>query len=208
MSSEADRNRNRRSWPVACGVTAPKIDLEALRRDRDQLWAEAYARYKADEQWWPKDEEEKLLAVEQDKRHRADTWEPLIEEGLKRRLLKETTVEDVLTDILDIKAKDADHGHRIRVSNALRAFGWKLEIRKVDGVTKRVYVSPDNGGKLVATRTLSAAQEEVAASFQKVVPVTMTLEKLPSGKVIRVWREIEPVAGDASDSMIDPFENV
>jgi len=39
----------RRIWPVAChGV----IDLEALERDRSQLWAEAVARFNAGAKWW------------------------------------------------------------------------------------------------------------------------------------------------------------
>src|SRR6516225_7305783 len=38
-----------RYWPQK----AAKIDLVALERDRDQLWAEAVYRYKAVELWWP-----------------------------------------------------------------------------------------------------------------------------------------------------------
>ncbi|WP_437767158.1 VapE domain-containing protein [Sorangium sp. So ce281] len=202
----SDPTGNRRYLPVTCGVTSPKIDLDGLRRDRDQLWAEAHARFQQGEQWWPTDEEEKLLAIEQDKRRRADTWEPLIAAGLQTRLLKETTIEDVLSDILEIKVKDADHSDRIRVSNALKVLGWKLDIRKVNGVTKRVYLGPDHAGPLVATRTLSTAQEEAVGAFQKAIPVVMSLERLPSGRVVRVWHEVEPMAGDASDSMIDPYD--
>ena len=38
----------RRVWPVACGA----IDLEALVRDRDQLWAEVVVRFQAGDRWW------------------------------------------------------------------------------------------------------------------------------------------------------------
>src|SRR5258708_25970026 len=44
-----DTTGNRRYWPVLVGT----IDLVALKHDRDQLWAEAKARYDRREHWWP-----------------------------------------------------------------------------------------------------------------------------------------------------------
>ena len=62
----------RRIWPVAChGV----IDREALERDRDQLWAEAVTRFKADAKWWLETPElEALATAEQALRFKEDAW--------------------------------------------------------------------------------------------------------------------------------------
>jgi predicted P-loop ATPase len=43
-----DETGGRRFWPIACGT----IDNKAIEQDRDQLWAEAVASYKAGIPWW------------------------------------------------------------------------------------------------------------------------------------------------------------
>jgi hypothetical protein len=43
-----DETGNRRFWPIKCG----RIALDKLRADRDQLWAEAVARFEKGEKWW------------------------------------------------------------------------------------------------------------------------------------------------------------
>src|SRR6516165_9872431 len=51
-----DATGNRRYWVVS--VIRDRIDIEGLRRDRDQVLAEALVRLKAGEQHWPTPEEE------------------------------------------------------------------------------------------------------------------------------------------------------
>ena len=58
-----------------CGA----IDIAALERDRDQLWAEARSRFRAGDPWWLESPElEKLAAEEQADRYQGDAWEELI----------------------------------------------------------------------------------------------------------------------------------
>ena len=61
----------RRFWPIRCG----QIDLDGLRRDRDQLFAEAVTRYRAGERWWLDGAEELALAKDEtDARQDRDAW--------------------------------------------------------------------------------------------------------------------------------------
>jgi putative DNA primase/helicase len=43
-----DETGERRFWPVVCG----EIDIQALQRARDQIWAEANARLRSGASWW------------------------------------------------------------------------------------------------------------------------------------------------------------
>lgn len=79
-----DLTGNRRYWPVA----AHKVEdgVEAMKRDRDQLWAEAFALYRSGVKWWPSAAEETL--IENEVRLRVsceDAWAPLLEEKLLGR---------------------------------------------------------------------------------------------------------------------------
>src|SRR5262249_47895631 len=61
-----DATGDRRYWIVS--VIRALIAIEALRRDRDQLLAEALTRLEAGEQHWPTpEEEERLIVPEQQK---------------------------------------------------------------------------------------------------------------------------------------------
>ncbi len=74
-----DETGNRRFWPLRCGT----IDIAALARDRDQLWAEAVARFRAGAIWWIDDAT--LLAeakTEQEARYQGDAWDARIDRWL------------------------------------------------------------------------------------------------------------------------------
>jgi predicted P-loop ATPase len=75
-----DDTGGRRFWPSPVG----KIDLKALRRDRDLLFAEAVMRFKRDDQGWPDAAfERRVIKPEQESRYESDPWEQTIAEYVK-----------------------------------------------------------------------------------------------------------------------------
>lgn len=67
-----DASGGRRFWPIVCGV----IDIEALKRDRDQLWAEARHQFQAGAPWWLDTPDLNALANEQQAdRYQGDAWD-------------------------------------------------------------------------------------------------------------------------------------
>jgi hypothetical protein len=95
-----DETGNRRWWGVRChglptgrvddaGEPVREIDLAGLRRDRDQLWAEAVVRFRRGERWWFETHEKSIWTPEADKRRKADAWVPLILEYYEQRVRAE-----------------------------------------------------------------------------------------------------------------------
>ena len=75
-----DETGGRRFWPVRCR----RIDLDGLRRDRDQLWAEALLQSQAGSTWWLDDADVIRHAVEEQKgRYQADAWQETIAQWLE-----------------------------------------------------------------------------------------------------------------------------
>ncbi len=66
----SDTTGGRRFWPVECRNT----DIDGLKAVRDQLWAEAVARYTAGEQWWLTADVEHLAKGEQAERQDSSPW--------------------------------------------------------------------------------------------------------------------------------------
>jgi predicted P-loop ATPase len=138
----------RRFWPVRCG----KIDLVALERDRDQLWAEAAAEVKAGEEWWHMPDETK---GEQEQRRSRDAWEDIIHRYLEEHRvqaspdsewiwaprhtpLTECTMSDALQCALDIQPGRWNRADQMRVADCFRAMGWVRTLRQ----GRWIYVRP------------------------------------------------------------------
>jgi predicted P-loop ATPase len=122
-----DATGNRRFWPV----TVTSVDLDALRRDRDQLWAEAVHRYRAGEPWhFDTDALTTAAAAAQQHRQVDDVWQPEIENFVASRL--RVTVQDVLTQCLELNLERCGQIEKNRVARVLRQLGW-VRRQKRDG---------------------------------------------------------------------------
>lgn len=131
-----DETGGRRFWPVRCG----RIDIDALKRDRDQLWAEAVVRYRADAHWWLDSAELNALAAqEQEKRFDADPWHELVAAWIEER--ESVSVADVL-DHLGIAKKDWTPVVKNRVGRILRSLGREMRRSGPRGARERRYYQP------------------------------------------------------------------
>ena len=115
-----DPTGGRRFWPVSCGV----IDLEALVRDRDQLWAEAFVRFRAGAPWWFETPElQALAAAEQDARFEVDAWTEKLSQWLVGR--HDVSVGEVLMGALGIPQESWSQTAQNRVAKILVHQGFE-----------------------------------------------------------------------------------
>jgi predicted P-loop ATPase len=114
-----DETGGRRFWPVKVG----KIDIDALRHDRDQLFAEAVHRYRAGEQWWPDAEfERQHIKPQQDARFESDAWQEAIATYVEPR--SRVSVSEVAREALFIEAARIGKQEQSRIAEVLTTLGW------------------------------------------------------------------------------------
>lgn len=120
-----DSTGGRRFWPVRTGW----IDREGLRRDRNQLWAEALVAYRAGERWWPEPKEFHALELEVRERSERDLWSVAIEEHLFKVPHESMTILQVAREILDVDISKARNSDAKRIAACLRTIGWQPAAR-------------------------------------------------------------------------------
>ena len=125
-----DKTGNRRFWPVTCG----EIDIVALTRDREQLWAEAVHRYKNKEPWWidRKSEAWETASTEQKARLLDDIWADPISQIVQGHEF--ITVRDILHE-MKIEVKDQNAKNQKQVIDVLKSLGYKPTKRRHNGKT-------------------------------------------------------------------------
>jgi predicted P-loop ATPase len=114
-----DETGGRRFWPIRCGT----IDVAAIKRDRDQLWAEAFHRYTDGERWWLEGEVSRLAADEQNERFASDPWQEPIATYLGVR--GNVSMAEILEKCLGIETAAWKQADQKRVAACLRTLGWK-----------------------------------------------------------------------------------
>lgn len=118
-----DETGGRRYWPVTTGT----INLEALKRDRDQLFAEAVRSFQNGVQWWPdKAFEAAHIVPEQDARFEEDPWEDPIVNYLNDLIDPQAKISLIAKCALGF-VSDARIGttDARRIAAILERVGWK-----------------------------------------------------------------------------------
>lgn len=135
-----DETGARRFWPVKIGT----IDMAAIERDREQLWAEALELFAGNTRWWPSTPEEHALCTEQqDARRKRDPWEAPIQAYLEQRMPgAEVSMSDVLGTALGLDKDRWDERSNTRAGICVRAAGWERHQRRDGKARAWVYRRP------------------------------------------------------------------
>ena len=142
----ADETGNRRWLPV---VIDGFIDVEAIERDREQLWAEAGDMFVLGGVEYR--DAERLAAEVHSEHMMSDSWQDAVEAWLDAkdpmtdeipRTRNYLQIANVLKEALDFDSKAVHHGHEIRMGKILQKLGYKRLRKRIMGLQKWVYVYP------------------------------------------------------------------
>lgn len=131
-----DPTGNRRYWPVK----TENIDLEALKADRQQLWAEAVTLFKSGLYVGPTDEEMMMAVVAQARRRSIDAWEEDVKRAIDNLGLKpDLKTEDIMRE-MGLSLRDRDYKAQRRIASIMQGIGYESQPRRFGNVVHRVWV--------------------------------------------------------------------
>jgi hypothetical protein len=129
-----DPTGNRRFWPVEVKI----FDVERIRKNRDQLWAEAAAREAKKETIRLSPELYETAEEEQENRRHGDPWEVTLrrkyEEGVKWRIGPEE-----VWDELNIPIERRSIAYGKRLSDTMEKLGFRKMTVRIQGKLKNKY---------------------------------------------------------------------
>ncbi len=137
-----DETGNRRFWPVKC----TKIDIPALKADRDQLWAEAVAMFEDGNQWWPSSATSSEIEQQQDDRISEDLWTEKIKSFLESDASvlqdRRVTIPHILSNCFNLAVLHHTQTEKNRVGRVLKTLRWQYSTWRSSGVKNSGYIAP------------------------------------------------------------------
>lgn len=139
---QRDETGGRRFWPVKVGA----IDVQAIERDRDQLWAEAVALFRQGERWWLEGVVAEQAQAEAAERGPDDPWSADIASVVAD--LSEVATKQIL-GTLGFETTQMTQQDGKRVAKELVKLGWRRAGQFTSGRFKGSarYVAPSGGSR-------------------------------------------------------------
>ena len=122
------------------------VDLEWIRANRDQLWAQGVAMFKAKGQQWKRALE---LAPEYTADYEMDdAWDVVIAAWIDSTPLETFTTHDVLTHAVNIPVERQGRAEQTRVGHILRRLGCEKRKQANGGIRQWHYKKPEKVGQV------------------------------------------------------------
>ena len=137
---QQDDTGARRFWAIRCGF----LNLDWIRDNREQLFAEAVARFNAGETWWSVPSAEAAAAAEE--RRPEDPWEQILETFLERNEIYSS--RSLLAHPLNIEIEHQSQQSAGRVGRIMRKLGWVSFTQRSSGTTRKMWRFLTNQGML------------------------------------------------------------
>lgn len=120
-----DPSGNRRYWPFRVKA----IDLQALAKDRQQLWAEAVHWYKMGLYIGPTPEEMELAKAQQVRRLESDPWDAAVTNALVELSHKQSFTTGEVMASMGMALRDKDFAAKRRIGSILMGMGYENKAR-------------------------------------------------------------------------------
>lgn len=132
-----DPTGGRRFMPIEIS----KIDLEYVKKFRDQFFAEAVHLYQAGDSWHEFPAE--AAKAQQESRRQHDEWESIIASNIQGK--PEATLKEIALQALGIDAVHLDMHVQKRIGRILTALNWYQKPARRNGILSKVWFPKPNG---------------------------------------------------------------
>jgi predicted P-loop ATPase len=205
----SDPTGDRRYWVVE---VKKDIDIEAIRQDRDLIWATALAVYERGEQHYlTEHERQEHTKSNTEWRDDSDPWgDPILAKinsiSKKHGSIQYVSIQNIMDQILHIPLCQQDKRQRNRIGNVLQVAGFERKCLKIDGKNQKVWgleISGDERGNTCdesvapSSNPSNPSQERwVAAEISPLTTGNSSNPSNPSLETIDLKLNISPELGE------------